>query len=1489
MQNKSHSNYGFNRRKIIFLFCLLLPLFFCTKLQAFNLDSVKSFFDKLDDLQNYVEIIEVGKPAQLPMGVRTTIGAVHYDLLFAEARFKSTYTEVAAYLRITIPNAGQKNTILYFGADNIKMTKDGGYMDKVKLALLGDYDISGKGDALILRLKGAEKNSDGLPPTYAEIDCEGFKELSIGADLIFSDKYVRPVLNDKVQTNKKLTVSFRCSATDIYDILAHINIPEFEVVGFGAWRFSAEDAVIDMSELRNDTKMNVYAGEVSGGFQGEGDITNLWTGVYISKIKVALPTYFKNTKTGKSPAITAEHLWFDENGFSGKIGGEDILHLDRGNIGGWGFSIDKLSLSFAANELRGGQLDGKLLLPIDDENAIVYSGQFLADEKLSLNVKMDKKLKMSLWKADNINLAKTSYIEIVINKEKEVKALACLTGSMSVNPFQIDTIGEDTKQFDFGTIGFTNMKIQNTIPYFKVQKFSYDQELKISGFPASVSGLELRSPKDDKAQLDFDINIHLTSQSDGGFKGSLGLSVEAQLIMIEERQKWAFDKVLVQDIKVDASNAAFKLKGNIKIYRDDKRYGNGFKGDVSLHLIPLSLEIRTKLMFGSMPTFRYWYADGLADFGNLGIPVFPGFVLSGFGGGAYQRMKIETDYESNVMGNRETQTGLRYIPDSTISLGLKAFVVGATQASDLLNVELALSMGFNQNNGIDHITFQGLGKFLKGMPGNYFDRLVNQVSEITQFTQESTRKKQEAAAFDAAITAAVFMTYDVSNKSLYAMLETYMNMGVLRGSGTGGSVGKCEMYFDKTKWHIYLGTPEKRLGVRMKLGPINLSTGLYLMTGHDIPPMPMPNPKTLRLLKTQDMRNLEQGRDINSIRSGQGFSMGANLGFNTGEINLIAFYASLESDLGFDVSLRKYGTLSCKGSSELIGIDGWYANGQAYSYFYGAIGLRLNLFGAKRNLPILEGEMASLLEAQLPNPTWFAGKFAFNYSILNGLIRGYCNFKFELGDKCELYETAFVDGQKIIADVKPDEKSLNVDVFAIPQVAFNLPIDSLSTSLDGQKKKIRIHLDKYTLTDAGLKIGGLTQWNTEKNVVSYKSKEILPAKRNLNLEVQISVQEWIDNQWKALKDDKGQNYIENKKINFTTALGPDSIPVSNIQYAYPVLGQSTYYVGEGSKSYIKLKQGQSYLFDNVNVVNKIYIISDKDTLSASFSYNKTTMTLSWIMPTLQRQRHYTLQVRTEAKYAAALNTEASQNYTQLLNNQGSTIEQRNLSLTNTQVQLQASRILLSYTFSTSNYSKMADKIKAISISKTYRTPYMVRNTNTGMIVESPDIHYLQAHMNPMEPFDVVELRGHPLSGNKPLIRARAVLSNNIYFRDYINPLIYAQYPYLNMVKFARAEGDSLLPVWAVYVSSFYDYTAACKQYPWIYYIPLFYKNDFNSVLTQLADASTKSLAAYRYFSQWANKAFIPIKQGYYEIQYQYVFPNGTLGSACTEVLYNSVK
>src|SRR5690606_7054683 len=83
-----------------------------------------------------------------------------------------------------------------------------------------------------------------------------------------------------------------------------------------------------------------------------------------------------------------------------------------------------------------------------------------------------------------------------------------------------------------------------------------------------------------------------------------------------------------------------------------------------------------------------------------------------------------------------------------------------------------------------------------------------------------------------------------------------------------------------------------------------------------------------------------------------------------------------------------------------IGIDGWYANGQAYAFVTGKIGIRVNLRFYKGKYEILNIGAAAILQAKGPNPFWMKGHVGGRYRILGGLIKGRCNFEITVGKEC---------------------------------------------------------------------------------------------------------------------------------------------------------------------------------------------------------------------------------------------------------------------------------------------------------------------------------------------------------------------------------------------------------------------------------------------------------------------------------------------------------
>ena len=239
------------------------------------------------------------------------------------------------------------------------------------------------------------------------------------------------------------------------------------------------------------------------------------------------------------------------------------------------------------------------------------------------------------------------------------------------------------------------------------------------------------------------------------------------------------------------------------------------------------------------------------------------------------------------------------------------------------------------------------------------------------------------------------------------------------------------MHFEPNTWYIHIGTPAQR--IRMALAGFARVHG-YLMMGSDIPELPQP-PETVRSLLGVKGESYDANREENNLATGKGIVFGAGVDISVDQTYLM-FFAKANLGAGFDIMLKKYAdNLRCADSEGEIGINQWYAKGQAYAYVQGSIGIKVKIFRRKRRFKILELGVAALLQAELPNPTWMQGTVGGRFRILGGLIKGKCKFKMTVGNRCNLEERPPED-ITMIADMSPKKGDQNVDVFASPQVVF---------------------------------------------------------------------------------------------------------------------------------------------------------------------------------------------------------------------------------------------------------------------------------------------------------------------------------------------------------------------------------------------------------------------------------------------------------------------
>ncbi len=216
--------------------------------------------------------------------------------------------------------------------------------------------------------------------------------------------------------------------------------------------------------------------------------------------------------------------------------------------------------------------------------------------------------------------------------------------------------------------------------------------------------------------------------------------------------------------------------------------------------------------------------------------------------------------------------------------------------------------------------------------------------------------------------------------------------------------------------------------------------------------------------------DLDYMSELNALADGAGVGFGASFSFDTGEKNFLIFYGHFNMGAGFDVMLKDYGDVQCAGSGQ-IGIDGWYANGQAYAFFDGEIGIRVKILGKKKNVKILAIGAAVVVQASLPNPVWMRGVVGGHFNVLGGLVKGKCSFDLEIGKQCEIINSgsgdSALDGLEILAQLTPADAAYAVDVFTLPQAVFNYEMNKEYEYVEGEQTvKFRIKLDKFELKHA---------------------------------------------------------------------------------------------------------------------------------------------------------------------------------------------------------------------------------------------------------------------------------------------------------------------------------------------------------------------------------------------------------------------------------------
>jgi hypothetical protein len=930
------------------------------------------------DVTRLVSSLTGATPLTLPIGLDKEIAGQRYVIGIIGMVFKPT----AAYMNFAtsypMPDWGT-DIALSLGARNICFSPTGiGGDGNVQLYLPSDLGYT-SGDSWGFKFLASTASDSGC---VLMLDCNGFKELRLAAQVDFPRSWLRPFPTDDGVS--KVKALFATHISRGRNFIASANLDRCEITSAPGFVLEVQEMTFDKSAEENPEGIVFPAGYV-------GITDNTWSGFYIKRASISLPPQLRTFDASQPPQIAVQNLLITRAGVTGSFRAENVFMYPNGNLGDWGGSLDTLGVEVVSSSLRSGWMKGKIKMPIS-ETPMLYSATLsrpgTSDTVRTLRyafvITPGDTFNADIWKA-RIKLLPTSNITISNdNAERKMVASAVLNGSISI----AGTIG-GIPDVNLPGLGFQNMRMQSVRPYFTKGTFSFaSAEKGLAGFPVSISNIDMENTTRAGKELTgvkFTISVNVAPGSNA-ISGGTTLKIWGELNLTGPGQKFAFNSIELDSVGVNADMGPVKVLGYIKLYRDDPTYGSGFRGAVRADILQ-RITITSTVQFGQVSGFRYFYVDAKGIF-NPGIAFgTTGVGFYGLGGGFWYNMRREgpanppVPTSTGVAGNTPgaTASGFRFVPNNG-TFGFKAIVVLGTYPSSVaFNCDVILEIELQRNVttgtvSMGRITLQGNGYMM---------------AEVT-------------ARQNAKITMFCDITYNFPTSTLHGVFNVNINATPVTGGGT------MVVHVEPSTWYVKIGEPSSRINLTLASW---LTTQAYVMMGKGLPPPPPPPPQVLNVIGGPSAN-----RD-SRIAAGNGFAFGASISFSTGRQTFAIFYGDVSAGGGFDIAVLKQ--VRC------TGINGWQAQGQLYAWVNASIGLYVDVgfwtykpcgpwycwvckwckdryVGYRGNYEILGVSAAALLEAGGPNPIWVKGTIAGNYNILGGLVSGHCSFQFSKGTECRI-------------------------------------------------------------------------------------------------------------------------------------------------------------------------------------------------------------------------------------------------------------------------------------------------------------------------------------------------------------------------------------------------------------------------------------------------------------------------------------------------------
>lgn len=1314
----------------------------------------EALFDSVMATGKYVERLDSGSFYNLPLGI---LGGgnedPNYAILIDEVVLYPEKATFSASMVLTNPFDSSR---MVFVAQEVPFTFNGGIQGTVRLELISEKPVTVCEDIGLEILKGS----------YVEADCQGFKSLHIkGKFELNENKYSLADANGKPKAGK-VSSYFEATVQNWNDLTFSISIEPFQLKKYPDFTFQCQDLSVDFSDLKNPTALVFPKGYTS---PYPADLIQLWRGVYIKEANLILNgEKFKNRKSPEPFSVGVKNLIIDEMGFTGKIIAENLITLEKGSIGGWNFSVSKLYLDFMMNNLTGGGLEGLIHVPVfKDSTNFEYSAYVDVKGNYGFTVSPEDTLSFTMFGKSKLDLYETSYINIKSDSSGFVPT-ACLNGKMTINGKVQEESGSSSSNGDpalkLADLEFQEFRVSTQEPLVDIKYLAYhgSGQGKLSKFPITINDIVFSNTQQE-AKLSITAAVNLKKDSEEGFSGISTIS----LLAAREGYKYKFKGVEVGKIAIEIVKPnAYKIKGSIAFARGDSIYGDGFKGSLDASFAE-KFDLGAEALFGNVNGYRYFYVDGMFAM-KPGIQAGP-ITIFGFGGGLYHHMRQLPGASGAQYDFGRTASNLIYKPDDKIALGIKAGVKLGIGSEQAVNAEAKFEIAFTKSDGVSYIAFQGKALCITPPLNIDMEKVRKLAGEVVQEGDDSPANSTTTSG-EGAISATLNMFKDFENDEFHADMEIFVNIGgIITGIGPGNRAGWAVAHSSKEEWYVHIGTPTDPIGMSF----INLAQlRAYFMAGHRMPATMPIHPEVARILGITP-EEVAGDRNENSLAAGKGIAFGASFDVSTGDRSFLIFYGSFALGAGFDIMLGDYGPEAyCDGSAPPLGINGWYAKGQAYAYFNGKIGIEAKVFKKVKKFEILSIATAAYLRAEAPNPVWMVGYVGGQYAILGGMIKGKCRFEVEVGKRCDIRgakEKSALSDFPLIGDISPSNSEKDVDVFTTPQVVFNVPVESEQkiSEDDGTALYFRVKIEELSIYQEDKSLTYEESRNTTNDVIQLIPTAVLSPLTEYTVKAKISFEEKVNGIWQAFKAG-GQVLTEEKEVTFTTGELPDRIPDNEIAYTYPVDRQFNFLQGEYNKAYFMFRRDLGVFFEPSEKYSRKarWIHHGTTTEYTPINYVTGENTVYMDLPSsMELNTIYSLEL---VAIPIAESNAADRNVTDTYTGQETGDDSSSVSIKNREAEgtitTTEEKIMFDLDFKTSQYVDFNNRFS--------ETQIFVRALYDAGYME----FLMFSDMPGGEAMDIYEM---PKGSEFSLIQAQASLSGTSFFTDYVNPRTYEKYPWFD--------------------------------------------------------------------------------------------------------------